>query len=232
MIDYAEPQDARTLARNNPAYSFDTSRGTYRSLGGEYYSPDGERATSDSTRYVFDNSMTPEELDSIRPTPEEALSGTDKAKEWYNEAVETAARLFLIAGERSDRFREAFLSGETESVQLFNSSVRTVEVDVWRRYLNEDCPDVADDLWAIELSASQGGFAERRARTAMNETPLSVERETWFDKYIPRLSVWMASGVAIMLLGVIGFLSAFGPVFGTIVVLLLVTMALYYGSRV
>lgn len=113
-----------------------------------------------------DDALTREELDNLKPSTEEMFQNTKRATVWYNEAVWTAASLMVEACERSDKFRDAFMSERKEEVETFpdEDDSSTVEMQAWRSLIEDECPDVADRLWGIGLSAFQGGSAEQVAR--------------------------------------------------------------------
>jgi hypothetical protein len=105
---------------------------------------------------LADDPLTREELDELKPSREEMFTNTKRSTVWYNEAVWTAASLFVEAAQQSDTFRERFLSGETE----------------WRSTLEKELPEYHEAVMGIGLSAAQGGFAEKRARSYIEDTQL------------------------------------------------------------
>lgn len=115
----------------------------------------------------IDTALTREELDDLKPPVEEMFQNSQRSTKWYNEAVMTAASLMVEAAEQSDEFREAFVNETTQPVSMGDDM--EVEMQVWREIIDEECPDVAERLWGIGLSASQGGMAESVARNELEE---------------------------------------------------------------
>lgn len=118
---------------------------------------------------TIDNALTRDELDSLKPPTEELFNNTWRAIKWYNEATWTAAALMVEAAESSDRFREVFVNEEMTDKPAFPDSDETVKMQVWRYTIDQDCPDVADRLWGIDLSAFQGSAAESIARKHLEQ---------------------------------------------------------------
>lgn len=114
----------------------------------------------------IEDALTRAELDNLKPSTEEMFQNTKRATVWYNEAVWTAAALMVEAAQESDEFRESFVNERKVEVDAFPESddEHLVESDEWRDIIEDECPDVADRLWGIGLSAFQGGNAEQVAR--------------------------------------------------------------------
>ncbi len=115
---------------------------------------------------TIDNALSVERLEELRPPWDEHFDLTWRARCWYNEAPYTAAALFVEAAEESDTFRERFVSGETESVDVGGTSV---EMEKWRSTMEKELPELHAKLNSIKLSAFQGGAAEQMARKALLE---------------------------------------------------------------
>lgn len=97
----------------------------------------------------FPDAPSYEEIEEMRPSMEEALSGTDESREWYNQAPFVAARLIVEAAREHPAYREA-----------------VVEADDWGvgHEMVEYDPDRYEKLNTMGLSAAQGSMAERMAR--------------------------------------------------------------------
>jgi len=116
---------------------------------------------------LSERALTREELDSLKVPMDEYDDITEYSEdmtEWYNEAVWTAAELFVQAAEQSDTFREWFMSQETKPVEVGDSSV---EMEVWRSTLEKELPEYHEKIMGIGLSAFQGGSAESVAREVL-----------------------------------------------------------------
>jgi proline dehydrogenase len=88
----------------------------------------------------------------------------DDQTEWYNEAVWTAAELFVQAAEESDEFCDSFVSDEKTEEEMGEDEITTIEVDAWRDVMEEEVPEYHEKVMSIGLSAFQGGKAEQVAR--------------------------------------------------------------------
>lgn len=110
---------------------------------------------------TVDDALDREELDHLKPSTEELFENTRRATMWYNEAVWTAAALFVEAAEQSDRFRKTFMSEESEEVTVGDT---TVDMEKWRSALEKELPEYHEKIMGIGLSAFQGGNAEQVAR--------------------------------------------------------------------
>lgn len=90
----------------------------------------------------------------------------DDQKDWYNEAVWTAAELFVQAAEESDAFRDSFVSDEKteEEMEWGDGETTTIEADAWRNVMKEEVPEYHERVMSIGLSSFQGGKAEQVAR--------------------------------------------------------------------
>lgn len=90
----------------------------------------------------------------------------DDQTEWYNEAVWTAAELFVQAAEESDEFRESFVSGEKKEkeMDLGNGKSTTIEEDAWRNVMEAEVPEYHEKVMSLGLSSFQGSKAEQVAR--------------------------------------------------------------------
>lgn len=118
---------------------------------------------------VIERGLTPEELDDLHTPLEEFDDLTEYSKaneEWYNECVYTAARLFVEAAQKSDRFRDAFVADEQRESDKYEYAT----IDVWREVMQEEVPEKYEKVMGIGLSAFQGGSAESTARKALSES--------------------------------------------------------------
>lgn len=117
------------------------------------------------------NALSFEELNELKPSQEALSKNTRRAAYWYDEAVYTAARLFVEASGESEEFRKAFLSRETMEVDAFpeEDGYSPVESEKWREVLDEQCPEINRKLWSIGLSSFQGGSAEAKARAYLSD---------------------------------------------------------------
>lgn len=121
--------------------------------------------------YSHEDALSVERLEDLRPPWDEHFGLPYRARVWYNEAVETATALLIEAAEQNDEFRRAFIAEEKEMVDAFpnDDEHHQVESDVWRTILEEEMPELHEDLHSIGLSAFQGGTAEGEARRALRE---------------------------------------------------------------
>lgn len=113
-----------------------------------------------------DEALTRDELDHLKPSMEEMFQNTHRAMMWYNEAVPSAARLFVLAAQESDTFRERFMSEETKEVEVGGT---TIDQEIWRSTLEKELPDYHEKIMGIGLSAFQGGSAEQLARRRLED---------------------------------------------------------------
>lgn len=118
-----------------------------------------------------ESALSRERLDQLKPGMEEMFKNTRRATMWYNEAVWTAARLFVEAAQESQKFRQSFVSEEKEEVPAFpnEDESSTVETDAWRSVMAEETPEYHEKVMGIGLSAFQGGSAENTAREILRD---------------------------------------------------------------
>lgn len=106
----------------------------------------------------FPEAPSYEELEEMKPEPEEmfkqAQNDESPATEWYNQAVQVAARLIVEAAQEYDEFREYMLE-ENE----FGAAHAMSEYD----------EDRHQKLNTMGLSAFQGGSAENLARRYLSD---------------------------------------------------------------
>lgn len=118
-----------------------------------------------------DEALTREELDHLKPSNEELFKNTHRATMWYNEAVPTAARLFVLAARESDKFRNDFLADvkESKTIEYEDGDTMSLEVDAWRDTMQKEAPERHEQVMGIGLSAFQGGSAEQLARRYLED---------------------------------------------------------------
>lgn len=120
------------------------------------------------------NALTREELDSIHEPVEDfddIGEYADANTEWYNEAVWTAARLFVEAAEESEKFSTDFVADvqREETIEYEDGESITIEVDAWRDTMQKEVPEYHEKVMGIGLSAFQGGSAEQVARSILTD---------------------------------------------------------------
>jgi len=118
-----------------------------------------------------DEALSYDELEALKPSTEEMFRNTRRSTVWYNEAVWTAAALFVEAAEQNELFRRAFLTEAQVKKPAFpnDEDAPSVEVDAWRDTLSKECPEIHEQVMSIGLSAFQGGNAEQVARKVVTE---------------------------------------------------------------
>lgn len=113
-----------------------------------------------------EEALSKEKLDQLKPEPEELYRNTKRARMWYNEAVWTAAALFVEAAKKDDLFRTHFVKDvkAEETIEYDDHENITVEKEVWRETMKNRLPELHSKTMEIGLSAFQGGNAEKVAR--------------------------------------------------------------------
>lgn len=126
-----------------------------------------------------ESALSREQLDELKPGNEEMFENTRRATTWYNEAVWTAARIFVEAAEESDEFREPFVSNEQKEKEVdWGEGTETIEVDAWRDVMQEEVPEYHEQVMGIGLSAFQGGNAEKVARRVLEDDSKELSRDS------------------------------------------------------
>jgi len=113
----------------------------------------------------IDNALSREKLDLLKPSTEKLFQNTRRATTWYNEAVWTAAMLFVEAAKESEKFRQDF----QQDIEYEDGETSTIEVDAWRNTMKQEVPEYHEKVMGIGLSAFQGGSAEQQARRYIKE---------------------------------------------------------------
>jgi len=119
----------------------------------------------------IDNALSREKLDLLKPSTEKLFQNTRRATTWYNEAVWTAAMLFVEAAKESEKFRQDFQQDvqESKTIEYEDGETSTIEVDAWRNTMKQEVPEYHEKVMGIGLSAFQGGSAEQQARRYIKE---------------------------------------------------------------
>lgn len=111
---------------------------------------------SDYYTEKVEQALSRERLDELKPSTEEMFENTRRGRVWYNEAVWTAAAIFVEAAQESKKFRRSFVAADSQSAS-----------ETWRTTMQEEVPELHERVMGIGLSAFQGGNAEQVARSIL-----------------------------------------------------------------
>lgn len=125
-----------------------------------------------NVEYNVERALPVDRLDDLKPDTSAMFGVTWRSQVWYNEAVMTATGILMDAAELNDDFRRAFLKEHKILVQKYPDDPNVndkIEKDVWRLILEDELPELNEELESIGLSAFQGGTAEQTARRNLRE---------------------------------------------------------------